>query len=135
MYVWIFLLCPVILWICWNYSDVKTLKILKILFCKPAMKKLLEEIDFINEQFFFLLWHPEHSPMVVGKFTCKVRLVVCVIILGNIFSILWFSRFFLKNINYLYRVHWGGGSVPFNNWLSKIVPQMQSYWFFFFFNW
>lgn len=31
----------------------QTLKTLKILFCKPAIKKLLEEINFINEQFFF----------------------------------------------------------------------------------
>lgn len=135
MYVWIFLLCPVILWICWNYSDVKTLKILKILFCKPAMKKLLEEIDFINEQFFFFTLTSRTLTNGCGEvyMQSKERLVVCVIILGNIFSILWFSRFFLKNINYLYRVHWGGGSVPFNNWLSKIVPQMQSYWFFSFF--
>ena len=51
---------------------------------------------------------PEHSPMVVGKFTCKVRLVVCVIILGNIFSILWFSRFF-KKILIIYTEYIGEG--------------------------
>lgn len=74
------------------------------------MKKLLEEIDFINEQFFFFTLTSRTLTNGCGEvyMQSKERLVVCVIILGNIFSILWFSRFF-KKILIIYTEYTGEG--------------------------